>query len=228
MREQRTIVITGVSRGLGRALVDEFVGRGHRLAGCCRSTQAVDDLRRQYGSPHRFKLVDVTDHEAVGGWAEELCADFGPPDLLINNAAIMNRNSPLWEVPTDDFHALMDVNVNGVFHVIRAFLPAMIDRGSGVVVNVSSTWGRSTSADVAPYCASKWAIEGLSQALADDLPGGMASVAFNPGVIHTEMLESCFGSHAAAYPDPRQWVQSAAPFLLGLTAEDNGRSVTAP
>ena len=71
-------------------------------------------------------------------------------------------------------------------------------------------------------------MEGLSKALADELPGGLAAVAFNPGVIHTDMLESCFGSGAASYPDPSQWMQRAASFLLELDSADNGRSVTAP
>ena len=128
--------------------------------------------------------------------------DFGPPDLLINNAAVINANAPLWEVPVEEFQSLIDININGVFHVIRAFVPAMTRRGSGIIVNFSSTWGHSTSSEVAPYCASKWAMEGLSKALADDLPPGMAAVAFNPGVIHTDMLESCFGSGAASFQDP--------------------------
>jgi NAD(P)-dependent dehydrogenase (short-subunit alcohol dehydrogenase family) len=228
MDDPRTIILTGVSRGLGRALVDDFIRRGHQVAGCCRSRQAVHALRDQHAAVHRFDALDVTDAEAVSRWAAQLLSEFGTPDLLINNAAIITPNCPLWQVAIEDFHALVDVNINGVFHAIRGFVPAMIERGRGIVVNVSSTWGRSTSPEVAPYCASKWAIEGLSKALADELPQGMASVAFNPGVIHTDMLESCFGSHASAYPDPTEWVKSAAPFLLGLTAEDNGRSVTAP
>ena len=74
-----------------------------------------------------------------------------------------------------------------------------------MIVNFSSGWGRSTSAEVAPYCATKWAIEGLSQALAQELPKGMACVALNPGIIDTEMLRSCFGESAASYPDAAEW-----------------------
>jgi NAD(P)-dependent dehydrogenase (short-subunit alcohol dehydrogenase family) len=226
MSEARTIAVTGVSRGLGRALVRDFIRRGHRVAGCCRSPDAVSQLRDELGSPHRFEAVDVTDYESVQRWAEDVVNHLGPPDLLINNAAMINANARLWEVPVDEFRTLIDVNINGVFHVIRAFAPTMVERGSGVIVNVSSTWGRSTSPEVAPYCTSKWAMEGLSKALADDLPQGMAAVAFNPGVIHTEMLESCFGHGAASFPKPEQWVKNAAPILLGLDAADNGRSVS--
>jgi NAD(P)-dependent dehydrogenase (short-subunit alcohol dehydrogenase family) len=122
----------------------------------------------------------------------------------------------------------MDVNIKGVANVIRHFVPAMIGRGSGVIVNFSSGWGRSVSADVGPYCATKWAIEGLTQALAEELPKGLAAVPLNPGVINTEMLRSCFGGSAESFPTPDQWAKSAVPFLLKLGAKDNGRSLTAP
>src|SRR6185295_7668060 len=97
-----------------------------------------------------------------------------------------NANAPLWRVPVEEFDQVIDVNIKGVANVIRAFLPAMIERGNGVVVNFSSGWGRSTAADVAPYCATKWAIEGLTQALAQELPKGMAAVPVNPGIIDTD------------------------------------------
>jgi NAD(P)-dependent dehydrogenase (short-subunit alcohol dehydrogenase family) len=104
----------------------------------------------------------------------------------------------------------------------------MVERSTGVIVNLSSGWGRSASADVAPYCASKWAIEGLTRALADDLPSGMAAVPLNPGVINTEMLQSCFGSAADSYPSPGEWAERAVPFILGITADDNGHPLTVP
>src|SRR5262249_42388376 len=152
----------------------------------------------------------------VRAWAERLLADHGPPDLLLNNAALINRNATLWEVPADEFDRVLDVNVKGVANVLRAFLPALVQRRSGVIVNFSSGWGRSTAAEVAPYCATKWAIEGLTQALAQELPPGMAAVPLNPGIIDTEMLRSCFGSGAANYPTAEQWAETAAPFLLRL------------
>jgi len=148
--------------------------------------------------------------------------------LVVNGAALINRNAPLWEIPGDEFSDLIDVNVKGTTHVIRHFLPAMISRGSGVIVNFSSGWGRSTSPEVAPYCASKWAIEGLTQALAQELPDGLAAVAFNPGIIDTDMLRSCFGESASAYSNANEWAKSAAPFLAKLDASVNGKPITAP
>ena len=95
----RKIVITGVSRGLGRALVGEFVERGHTVHGCARNESAVAELSRAYPGPHRFDAVDVADDRQVGDWAGSLETAGVVPDLLVNNAALINRNAKLWEVP---------------------------------------------------------------------------------------------------------------------------------
>ena len=96
------------------------------------------------------------------------------------------------------------------------------------VLNFSSGWGRSADAEVAPYCATKWAIKGLPQVLAQELPPGMAAVPLNPGIIATDMLRSSFGGAATNYPVPREWAKTAAPFLLKINAADNGRQLTVP
>lgn len=224
--ESRLVLITGVSRGLGRALVAEFVRRGHRVLGCARNPTAVAELGRRYTPGHDFAVADVAQDAAVQAWAARLLASYGPPDLLINNAALINPNAPLWRVPAADFDRVVDVNLKGVANVIRHFVPAMVARRRGVIVNLSSGWGRSTDAEVAPYCATKWAIEGLTQALAQELPHGMAAVPLNPGIIDTDMLRSCFGGSASSYPSPGEWAKTAAPFLLALGGKHNGRPMT--
>jgi NAD(P)-dependent dehydrogenase (short-subunit alcohol dehydrogenase family) len=120
------------------------------------------------------------------------------------------------------------VNIKGTIAMIRHLLPSMLKRGSGVVVNFSSGWGRSTAGEVAPYCATKWAIEGLSQATAQETNGKVAIVALNPGIIDTDMLRSTFGSGAGHYPVAKQWAKTAVPFLAALNAKHNGRALTAP
>jgi len=219
----RRIVLTGATRGLGRALVDRFVEGGHVVWGCGRSADGVEALRLAYGAPHDFTAIDVADDAAVAAWAARLLASGDTPDLVINNAALMNDPAPLWEVPAGAFGRLMDVNVDGAVNVIRAFVPAMIAAGAGVVVNLSSGWGRSTSPDVAPYCASKYAIEGLSAALAQELPPPLAAVALSPGVIDTDMLRQCWGDEASQHQRPQAWSAEAAVRLLSLTRADNGR-----
>ena len=226
MSNQRTVLITGVSRGLGLAMTEAFIESGHKVAACARSAEAIAQLSKRFGDPHRFDAVDVADDQQVQSWAKRVTETVGPPDLLLNNAALVNRNASLWQVPPDEFSDVIDVNIKGVFHVIRHFLPPMIECGSGVIVNFSSGWGRSTSPEVAPYCATKWAIEGLTRALADELPRGMAAVPLNPGVIHTDMLDSCFGASAASYPQPREWARRAVPFLLNISPRDTGEPLT--
>jgi NAD(P)-dependent dehydrogenase (short-subunit alcohol dehydrogenase family) len=131
-------------------------------------------------------------------------------------------------VPVDEFAWLIDVNIKGVFHVLRHFLPAMVARGEGTIVNFSSGWGRSTSPEVAPYCATKFAVEGMTLALAQELPAGMCAVPLNPGIINTDMLQQAFGSGAGNYPAPERWAKKAVPFLLGLSARDNGKPQSVP
>lgn len=229
MQEQapRRIVVTGVSRGLGRALVEGFAERGHTIFGCARSAEAVADLSRQYPPPHDFATVDVSRDAKVRDWAKRVLAG-GPPDLLVNNAALINRNAPLWEVPEEEFSEVVDANIKGVVNVLRHFVPAMLKRGGGVIVNISSGWGRAVAPEVVPYCATKWAIEGLTRALAEELPAGMAAVPLNPGIINTQMLQTCWGEGADAYPDPSAWAKRAVPMLLRLGPKDNGRPLTVP
>lgn len=222
------VVITGVSRGLGRAMAHGFAESGHTVCGCARSSIEVDALQSSLGTEHLIRCVDVSDDEAVNRWAQECTSKFGPPDYLINNAAVINRNAVLWELSHSEFDALTAVNINGTANVIRHFVPPMVKRKTGVIVNFSSGWGRSVSAKVAPYCASKWAIEGLTQALAQELPREMAAVPLNPGVIDTQMLRSCFGAAADGYPEAEEWATRAVPFILQLSAADNGRSLTVP
>ena len=104
----------------------------------------------------------------------------------------------------------------------------MLAKKQGVIVNFSSGWGRSTSPQVSSYCASKWAIEGLTRALAQELPSGMAAIALNPGIIHTDMLDICFGEEASYYTPIDKWVEVAAPFILNFSVQDNGVPKTVP
>ena len=214
--QAKVIVITGVTRGLGRALAERFKTLGHTILGCGRTREAIQQLRQALGKPHDFDIVDVAIDGSVRKWAARLLAEHGPPNLLINNAALINRNAPLWQVPAEEFDRVIDVNIKGVTNVIRHFVPAMVERQSGVIANLSSGWGRSTAAELAPYCATKWAIEGLTQALAQELPRGMAAVPLNPGIIDTDMLRSSFGDEAGSYASPAEWSERAVPFLHHL------------
>lgn len=157
----QTLYLTGATRGLGRAMTDGFIARGLTVVGCGRDAARIAELKQRFGAPHRFDVCDVSDAESVRRWADAALASHGPPDFLLNNAAVMLPPAPLWEIDPADFARITSVNINGVAHTIRYLVPAMVAAGRGIIVNFSSGWGRTTDAHVAPYCATKWAIEGL-------------------------------------------------------------------
>src|SRR5262249_16176867 len=105
----RRILITGVGRGLGLAMTEKFVELGHAVVGCSRQKAHVEGLAKQFGEPNRFDVCDVADDAAVGRWAKAVLSDGGPPDLLLNNAAVVNRNARLVDVPPDEFSRVVDV-----------------------------------------------------------------------------------------------------------------------
>ena len=228
MPSPRKIVLTGVSRGLGRAMIEGFVEAGHTVFGCARDEGAIRELAERYPSPHFFEPVDVSSLEQVRRFAETVLPEAGPPDLLINNAATMNEPAPLWEIAPETFQAMMDVNIVGTFNMIHAFVPAMVATERGIIVNFSSGWGRSPGVQVAPYTATKWAVEGLTRALAKELPDTMAAVPLNPGIINTDMLRTCWKEGAGNFPDAQAWARRAVPYILSITPDESGHPLTVP
>jgi NAD(P)-dependent dehydrogenase (short-subunit alcohol dehydrogenase family) len=227
-KAKQVVVITGVTRGLGRAMTEKFIALGHTVLGCGRNQADINELRERYPKRHDFEVVDVSSDEQVRTWAERLHKKYGSPDLVINNAAVINQNAPLWKVGAQEFSDVIDVNIKGVANIIRHFLPNMIKKHQGVIVNFSSGWGRSADKEVGAFVATKWAIEGLTQSLSMELPAGLAAVALNPGVINTGMLQSCFGESAAHYPSASRWAEKAVPFILKLDTNDNGQALSVP
>lgn len=222
------VVITGVTKGLGKALAQQFIQQGWVVVGCGRSAEAIEQLQNEYGSNHLFSAVDITNGSLVDEWAQMALQRLGTPNIVINNAALINDPAPLWKVSAEEFNRVIDTNVLGTFNVIHAFAPVMVARGKGLFVNISSGWGRSGSGSVAPYCTSKFAIEGLTQSLAEELPVGMAVVTLDPGAMNTDMLKQFAGDGAARYPTPEQVAKATVPYILSLTTKDNGKALSVP
>jgi NAD(P)-dependent dehydrogenase (short-subunit alcohol dehydrogenase family) len=220
------IVITGVTRGLGRAMVDEFARLGHRVSGCARTKDEIEELTRIYPGQD-FQTVDVASDAEVRHWAEHVLRKYGPPDFVLNNAAVINLKASLWEVGDREFSYEIDINIKGVVNVIRHFVPSMISRKRGVIVNFSSRWGKKFEKQMAPYCATKWAVLALTRALAEELrPDGVAAIAINPGIVKTRMLQRYLGQTASldatSYLTPAEWAKIAVPQLLRLRLKDTG------
>lgn len=200
----------------------EFSSRGWTVAGGARNIDALEGLSKQIDTNCLFLPMDVSDPESVESFARNIKENLGVPDLLVNNAGLINKNAHLVDVSPEEFSAVMAVNLGGIHNMLRSFVPMMKDAGRGIIANFSSYWGQSTAPEVGPYCATKWGVEGLTRSLAQELPEGLGAVAFNPGVIHTDMLRSTFGEQANSYPVPEVWARDAVTRLEALTAADNG------
>ncbi|PFF70349.1 SDR family oxidoreductase [Bacillus thuringiensis] len=225
----KSVIITGVTQGLGRAMVDRFDELGWNIYGCGRSKDKIEELKKQYSKIHDFQVIDVSDSQKVNNWANYILNRHTAPDMIINNASIVNQNAQLWKITAQEFENVMNVNVNGVVNVIRAFVPAMVARKEGIIINMSSSWGREGEAELAPYCASKFAIEGITKSMALELPHGMAVVALDPGgSISTPMLKSCAPQYINESPTPETWSHKATQYILNITIDKNGDSLTCP
>jgi NAD(P)-dependent dehydrogenase (short-subunit alcohol dehydrogenase family) len=225
-----TILITGVTSGIGFALTKAFAQRGDIVIGCGRDPHKIMSIQKEFRSPHLFQTVDVSDANAVSLWAQSIYQQFPTIDIIINNAGVKNKIAPLWEISTQDFQQVMDINVTGPFNIIKNFVPCMIEHNQGVIINFSSEWGRVTDAKVAPYCASKFAIEGLTQALAKELPSKMIAVTVSPFIVFTSLLEACKelllpGEYEAGI-SPEAWANFVIPKIFELTLADNGKAFT--
>ena len=221
----KIVCISGCSRGLGYAMVKEFSNRGWKVAGGARTKGSLQELKKELNTEHFLHPLDVTIPESVDTFAEKVEQSLGAPDLLINNAGLINKNAPLTQITPEEFSAVLTVNLGGVHNMIRAFVPIMEKEGRGIIANFSSYWGQSTAPEVGPYCASKWGVEGLTRSLAQELPKGLTTVAFNPGVIDTDMLRSCFGQSAGGYEKPAEWAKHAVNRFESLGPADNGKTI---
>lgn len=199
---------------------------GHTVVGCGRREELLTSLQVSSENESRFSQVDVTDQTSVDQWAHETTDCFGAPDLLINNAGVGHPSKAFWELSKAEFDLALDINIKGVTNVTRAFLPAMLNRGKGLIIHISSGLGTFAVPNFSAYCASKFAIEGFSKALAEDLPDGLASIALQPGVIDTDILRRHWGEERSGQCDnPQTWAEYAVPYILSLTVDQNGASL---
>jgi NAD(P)-dependent dehydrogenase (short-subunit alcohol dehydrogenase family) len=182
----KTIFITGVSSGFGLALAQEALLAGHRVIGTVRNKAALQAFEALKPGQSFARILDVGDFSSIGGVAQEVERTFGPVDVLVNNAGY-GHEGVLEESPLDELRRQFDVNVFGAVAVIQAFLPAMRTRRSGHIVNITSMGGHVGMPGVAYYCGSKFALEGISEALGKELaPFGIHMTAVAPGSFRTD------------------------------------------
>ncbi|UCF39925.1 MAG: SDR family NAD(P)-dependent oxidoreductase [Gemmatimonadota bacterium] len=190
--QNSTCVVTGATEGIGRAIALSLGSRGARLAVCARSAGTVEalvDELRARGVTAVGRPCDVASEPAVAGFAKLVKAEFGPPDVLVNNAGLAHFVSVEKMTPAQ-FDETMGVNVRGVFLMTRAFLPEMRQRGSGHIINIASLAGRNPVPGGAAYAASKHAVLGFSKSLFGEVrQDGIRVVAICPGSVVTPFFD---------------------------------------
>lgn len=186
MSPSKTLLITGVSSGFGRALAQEALAAGHRVIGTVRNEQAQRDFEALAPKKSIARILDVTDFDAIDGVVAELETHVGPIDVLVNNAGY-GHEGVLEESPLGEMRKQFDVNVFGAVAMIKAVLPYMRQRRRGHIINITSMGGFITLPGIAYYCGSKFALEGISEVLGKEVkPFNIAVTAVAPGSFRTD------------------------------------------
>lgn len=182
----KTWLVTGSSRGLGRALVEAVLAAGDNVAATARDPASLNDLVGRYGDRIRAIALDVTDPAAARRAVAEAVEAFGRLDVVVNNAGYANVNS-IEDVAEDDFRQQVETNLFGVINVTRAALPVLHRQHAGHIIQISSIGGRLASAGLGAYQTSKWAVGGFSEVLAKEVaPLGISVTVVEPGGMKTD------------------------------------------
>jgi NAD(P)-dependent dehydrogenase (short-subunit alcohol dehydrogenase family) len=186
MMPTKTLLITGVSSGFGRALATAALSAGHRVVGTLRDAGAIAAFQALAPGRAHARLLDVTDFGSIEGVVGEIEATLGPIDVLVNNAGY-GHEGILEESPLEEMRRQFEVNVFGAVAVTRAVLPGMRARRAGRILNITSMGGFITMPGIAYYCGSKFALEGISEALGKEVHGlGIHVTAVAPGSFRTD------------------------------------------
>jgi NAD(P)-dependent dehydrogenase (short-subunit alcohol dehydrogenase family) len=185
-----SVLITGTSKGIGLETALAFGRAGHQVHATMRNPSQSPELAETTAReklPIAVSTMDVDSDQSVSHGIAAIVQDHGPIDVLVNNAGV-ERAGSVEELPLAEFRAVMETNYFGAIRCIQALLPDMRQRRSGCIINVTSVAGRIASPPLAPYTASKWALEALSEALAGEMKTFNVRVAIvEPGIIDTAM-----------------------------------------
>ncbi|WP_175675771.1 oxidoreductase [Burkholderia ambifaria] len=186
MASGNLMLITGVSSGFGRALAQEALAAGHTVVGTVRSEAAREAFEALSPQAAIGRVLDVTDFERIDGVVADIETNVGPVDVLVNNAGY-GHEGILEESPLSEMRRQFDVNVFGAVAMMKAVVPFMRERRRGRILNITSMGGHITMPGIAYYCGSKFALEGISETLGQELaPFGIAVTAVAPGSFRTD------------------------------------------
>jgi NAD(P)-dependent dehydrogenase (short-subunit alcohol dehydrogenase family) len=201
MSSSKTLLITGVSSGFGRALAQEAIAAGHRVVGTVRSEQAKQAFETLAPNQALGRILDVTDFAAIDRVVADIETTVGPVDVLVNNAGY-GHEGVMEESPLSEMRRQFDVNVFGTVAMMKAVLPFMRERRRGHILNLTSMGGFITMPGIAYYCGSKFALEGISEVLGKEVkPLGIAVTAVAPGSFRTDWAGRSMIRTARSIPD---------------------------
>ena len=188
-------LITGATSGIGKATAIAFSQKNIDLILCGRNAKVLSELKNELSSQVKVTTLnfDIRDKKAVFEQIESLKSPFDKIDILINNAGNAHGMDPIQDGSTDDWDAMLDINVKGLLYVSKAIIPGMIERQSGHIINIGSTAGKEVYPNGNVYCASKFAVDAINQGMRIDLnKTGIKVGAVNPGLTQTEFSKVRF------------------------------------
>jgi NADP-dependent 3-hydroxy acid dehydrogenase YdfG len=194
---KKTVLVTGATSGIGKAIAEKFSQAGHRLIITGRREERLNHLveaMRKSGNTAVYKLVfDIRDRKAVEEAIDSLPEEWKDIDVLVNNAGLAVGLEPIQEGVIDDWERMIDTNVKGLLYISRKIMPVMIKRKTGHIINIGSIAGKETYPNGNVYCASKHAVDALSKAMRTDLlPHRIKVTQIRPGLVETEFSEVRF------------------------------------
>ena len=205
--QSNTVLITGASRGLGAGMAQYLHEAGHRLGLCARSAPVLEGADRVV-----TQKLDVRDAQAVQSFTDDVSKAFGPIDLWIGNAGVLEPMRQLREVSLEDFELAMGINVSGVFNGTKSYIHHVRNReGSGTLVNISSGAALKGYASWGAYCASKAAVDRLTEcALLEEADAGLRAYSIAPGVIDTDMQVAIRAASQEQFPMVQKFIDLKA------------------
>ena len=225
--QDRVAVVTGGAQGIGRAVAERFLASGARVALWDRDEALVTQTAQELGSSVCAVVVDQTDFAAVQRAERETIDAFGRIDILVANAGIAGSNGLLVDYDVEEWHRIVDINLNGIFHCCKAVVPGMLERDYGRVVTVASIAGKEGNPNAAAYSASKAGVIALTKSLGKETAGRNVAVnCVTPAAARTRIFDQLSQAHIdymlARIPRARFLeVNEAAAMIAWLASEDN-------
>jgi 3-hydroxy acid dehydrogenase / malonic semialdehyde reductase len=208
----RTVLVTGASSGIGRSCARAFAAAGARLLLCARRMDELWELARELDTETHVFPLDVRDRDAVRRVFADLGDRWADVDVLVNNAGLARGMEPLHAGDPRDWDAMLDTNVHGLLSMTRTVLPRMVQRGGGHVINIGSIAGHEPYPNGAVYCASKAAVNSITQSMRMDLLGtGVRVSTVDPGMVETEFSTVRFHGDAERAAEVYQHVTPLTP-----------------